>query len=623
MKRLSNMGLQKKSYIYVGSGLLAIIILVTLLSFQTINQSIDYVFQQRLVVAENMAQGIDDLVNHMRSEARYSASILGNAWQDNAGIPSFDELNTENNRIQYHLLTFHQMDVAVTSAFLDTQGKVLQMAPLIDGQVGLNKKEVTAVRSALDSGRILIEVEKALFTEESPTLSIVAPIIDEQEIMRGLLVVDVPGFPNAIGFGSQLQYWSTNYNLELIDNKGNVLIGDSNTTGNKKSQHWGAITALMQENPSGVAEHNEADDEQAHIVSFSLLNQVPWVVTVEQPKEKILELPMIILQRMLIAMGIALLIAIGLIWGFIRQIIRPIQTLATAAENFGTGNLQTEIPYMGEDEIGVLARNFERMRQQLNESLNEINLWNTELEHRVSEATREQKVLNEQLKQQNEERRNLLGKIITSQEEERRRIARELHDDLSQTLTGLVMNIATAEMLTNSDPKAAKKSLESIRLQTSEAVEEVRRLMRDLRPSLLDDLGLVPAISWYAENYIGPSGIEAKLEILGSDQRLSPSVEIVIFRVIQEAITNVVKHSQAKTVNIGINFSPSAISGSVEDDGIGFNVASLDDASPKGMGILGMQERIELLKGALTIESDPQIGGTRVYFEIPGEHNNE
>ncbi len=622
MNWLSHMGLQKKSYIYVGSGLLAIIILVTLLSFQTINQSIDYVSQQRLLVAENVARGIDELVSHMRTEAKYSAYILGNEWQDNADFVSFDQLKLENDRIQYHVLAFHQMDVVVTSALLDSKGNVLQMVPFVDGQVGQNKSGTLAISTALNSGQVFVEVGKALFTQENPTLSIVVPVTDEQEIIRGLFVVDVPGFPNAIGFGSLLQYWSTNYDLELIDNNGNVLIGGSNTVGNEKSRHWAEIEALMHEKPSGVAEHREDEQEKAHIVSFALLNQVPWAVTVEQPTEIILELPIIILQRMLIAMGIALLIAIGLIWGFTRQIIRPIQTLATMVEYFGTGNLQAEIPYMGEDEIGVLARNFEGMRQQLKESLDEINLWNKELEHRVNEAVGEQKVLNRQLQQQNEERRNLLGKIITSQEEERRRIARELHDDLSQTLTGLVINIATAEMLTNSDPKAAKKSLESIRLQTSEAVEEVRRLMRDLRPSLLDDLGLVPAISWYAENYIGPSGIEAKLEILGSDQRLSPSVEIVIFRVIQEAITNVVKHSQAKTVNIGINFSPSAISGSVEDDGIGFNIASLDQASSEGMGLLGMQERIELLKGTFTIESHPQKGGTRVYFEIPLEENS-
>ncbi len=499
MKWLSHMGLQKKSYVFVGSGLLAIIILVTLLSFETINQSIDYVSEQRLVVAENVARGIDELINHAHTEAVRSASILGNDWQDDTEFPSFDELSSENDRMQDHLLTFHQMDVAVTSAFLDTQGKVSQIAPFIDGHVGQDKNETLAIRTALDSMMVFIEVKKALFTEESPTLSFVVPVINEQEIISGLLVVDIPEFPSAIGFGSLLQYWSANYNLELIDNNGNVLVGGSNTISSGKSRHWDMIKVLMLEELSGVAEHHEDEEEKAHIVSFALLNMVPWAVTVEQPKEKILELPIIILQRMLIAIGVALLIAIGLIWGFTRQIIRPIQILATTAENFGTGNLQTEVPNMGQDEIGILARNFEHMRQQLNESLNEINFWNKELEHRVNEATREQKVLNAQLRQQSEERRNLLGKIITTQEEERRRIARELHDDLSQTLAGLVLDIATAEMLTNSEPETAKKRLESIREQTSEAVEEVRRLIRDLRPSLLDDLGLVPAIGWYAE----------------------------------------------------------------------------------------------------------------------------
>ncbi|MCH8329676.1 MAG: cache domain-containing protein, partial [Nanoarchaeota archaeon] len=114
------------------------------------------------------------------------------------------------------------------------------------------------------------------------TLSIVVPVTDEQEIIRGLLVVDIPGFPNAIGFGSLLQYWSANYNLELMDDSGNVLLGGPNTISNEKSRHWDEIIALMRENLSGVAEHREDEEGMAHIVSFALLNQVPWAVTVEQ-----------------------------------------------------------------------------------------------------------------------------------------------------------------------------------------------------------------------------------------------------------------------------------------------------------------------------------------------------
>ncbi len=616
MIRLANIGLRKKTFIYVGSGLLAIIIIVTLLSFQIINQSIDYVSQQRLVVAENVARGIDELVNHAHTEAVRSASILGNNWQDDTDFPSFDELHTENDRMQDHLLTFHLMDVDVTSAFLDTQGRVVQIAPFIDGHIGQNKNKALAIRTALDSRRVFIEVEKAIFTEESPTLSIVVPVINEQEIIRGLLVVDIPGFPNAIGFGSLLQYWSANYNLELIDNNGNMLIGGSNTISSEKSQHWDMIKVLMLENLSGVTGHYEDEEEKAHIVSFALLNMVPWAVTVEQPKETILELPTIILQRMLIAIGAALLIAIGLIWGFTRQIIRPIQTLATTVENFGTSNLQTEVPNMGHDEIGRLAQSFETMRRQLKYSLDEINQWNQELERRVEERTAELETLYEQLSQRDMERGDLLGKIITAQEEERRRIARELHDDISQTLTGLVMNLGSAENLIASDPVTARQALESLRHVASEAVKNTRRLMRDLRPSLLDDLGLVPAISWYVENYLAPAGVEANLEVLGLEERLPSAVEIALFRVVQEALTNITKHAQAKTANICLQFAPSAIVGDIEDDGIGFSIDKVRIERSEGMGLLGMGERIELLKGKLKVES--KLGkGTRVHFEIP------
>jgi signal transduction histidine kinase len=226
--------------------------------------------------------------------------------------------------------------------------------------------------------------------------------------------------------------------------------------------------------------------------------------------------------------------------------------------------------------------------------------------------------LYEQLRLRDKERGDLIGKIITAQEEERRRISRELHDDISQTLTGLVMSLGSAENLITSDPVAARQTLESLRHVTGEAVENVRRLIRDLRPSLLDDLGLVPAISWYVENYLAPAAVEAKLETSGMDEGIPPAAKIALFRVVQEAITNIVKHSQAKTARICLQFAPSAIVGDIEDDGIGFSVDTVHSGNNEGMGLLGMGERIELLKGKLEIESKPGKG-TRVHFEIPSQ----
>ena len=178
------------------------------------------------------------------------------------------------------------------------------------------------------------------------------------------------------------------------------------------------------------------------------------------------------------------------------------------------------------------------------------------------------------------------------------------------------MSIGSIEAIMTSNPTAAKRGLESLRQATSEAVENARRLIRDLRPSLLDDLGLVPAISWYVENYLDAAGVKAELQTSGLDKGLSSIIQIVLFRVVQEAITNIVKHAQANTAHIYLKFTPSAIAGSIEDDGRGFNADALHTENRQGIGLLGMEERIELLKGKLTIESKPGKG-TRIHFEIP------
>ena len=306
-----------------------------------------------------------------------------------------------------------------------------------------------------------------------------------------------------------------------------------------------------------------------------------------------------------ILMGIILSILMNFL--ILKAALQPLVTLQKTVEAVYRGDLTArvaEIP-MGDPLITHL-------RDALNSMLDEL-----------SSSYKQQGELSQQLRQREEERGDLLGKIITAQEEERRRVARELHDEVSQTLTGLVMSLGSAEALLVRDP-AVRQRLESLRGLTSEAVEEVRRLIQDLRPSLLDDLGLVAAISWYIENYLAPAGAKAELETQGFDQRLSPTVEITLFRVMQEAITNIIKHAQAKTVYIHLQHTDAAIAGSIKDDGVGFNVDTLSRERRRGItvGLLGMEERISLLEGKLNIES--QLGeGTHVHFVIPWQESND
>ncbi len=592
--------------------------LLTLLAVQVVNQSIDKLHQQRVAIVENVALGIDEVVLHIRAELVLSASILGVGWRDETSSPDQDQLALQRNRLQSHLSDFHQMDVTVFLAFLDEQGRILQVGPSLDDRLGQSLTGVSIINASLEDGQVHVETEEGILTGNRPSLSVSVPIRDDLGSFRGLLVTDIPAFASAIGFGSLLQGWATSYNLELLTDGGLLLASSAPGIATAESSHWQSIRSLWQEQQSGITEHSGDNGEEAHIVAFTHLAQIPWGVTLEQPEEEVLELPWVMGRRFFIAIGVMAVIAVALVWGFTRQIINPLGRLATAAQRFGSGDLETGITSMGRDEIGMLAESFETMRRQLKQSVDETRQWNQELELRVRQRTKELEGIHQQLSERDRERGDLLGRIITAQEEERRRIARELHDEVSQTLTGLVMSLGGAETLLARDPKAASERLESLRSLTSEAVDEVRRLIQDLRPSLLDDLGLTAAITWYAENHLSAIGVKTELETEGLDRRFPPTMEIALFRVVQEAITNIVKHAHAKTVRIRLQLSGSAIAGSIEDDGVGFDVDGLRRERGRGMavGLLGMEERIGLLDGELSIESQPGTG-TQIHFEIP------
>ncbi|MDP2728833.1 MAG: histidine kinase, partial [Dehalococcoidia bacterium] len=222
-----------------------------------------------------------------------------------------------------------------------------------------------------------------------------------------------------------------------------------------------------------------------------------------------------------------------------------------------------------------------------------------------------------ELQRKEEMRRQLLDKVILAQEEERKRISRELHDDVGQALTALVMNLGGIEESLPSKQGGLRGNLATIRDLASETLAAIRRLMLDLRPTLLDDLGLIPAISWYAENNLGRAHIRSQVEVVGfQGRRLPVQMETVLFRVIQEAITNIVKHSSATEAVIRLELVDGKVRAIMSDNGKGFEVGDKVHGYDSGLGLMGMQERVSLLGGSLRIDSQPGRG-TSLSLEIP------
>jgi signal transduction histidine kinase len=234
-------------------------------------------------------------------------------------------------------------------------------------------------------------------------------------------------------------------------------------------------------------------------------------------------------------------------------------------------------------------------------------------------------------------RGELFKKALAAQEDERKRIARELHDEVSQSLTALLYEAEDGLELDHLP--AIKKRLQSICELSQNTIDDVHKLMFDLRPSMLDQLGLIPALRWLSETRLEPKGVRVSVTTESNSEfpidetdfrRLSPDIETALYRVVQEAINNIARHAAARNVDINLNLSNGDAQVSIMDDGIGFDLTELSveaieeidskdqvlPATTRGLGLLGMQERIELLGGDLEISSEPG-NGTQIHIRVP------
>src|SRR5277367_969789 len=227
----------------------------------------------------------------------------------------------------------------------------------------------------------------------------------------------------------------------------------------------------------------------------------------------------------------------------------------------------------------------------------------------VSEAERRRAEKAEQ------ELRHLSNQLVRVQEEERKNISRELHDEVGQLLTGLRMELGT---LSHYNPdEEFRQRLESVKRLTEEALRSVRNLALLVRPSMLDDLGLKPALAWQVKEFSRRCGIPVSLNIEGNLDNLPEALRLCLYRAIQEAMTNCGKHADANQVTIIVKQDEAQVIASVHDDGRGFNAFS----QPPGLGLIGMTERVRALKGRMSVDSEPG-GGTSICVELPARFHS-
>lgn len=292
---------------------------------------------------------------------------------------------------------------------------------------------------------------------------------------------------------------------------------------------------------------------------------------------------------------VLLVLGLGLLFGLFwlplgaRRITRPIDRLVQAAAHLATGGEVVHVDGGTIQELQVLADSFNDMAQQIERS-------------RAGQ-------------------RRYVAMVTRSQEDERRRIARELHDGTVQALVAIGRRL---ELIAQHSRDAQTVSeLAAVRQQVSDAASEVRRFSRELRPLVLEDLGLVPALRYLSNQHAEQFGTPVNLTVRGSLRGLPPDQELVLFRIYQETLTNVSKHAQATRVDALLEVDAEGLSMEIADDGQGFEAttAPTDLAQRGHFGLMGIQERVQLLGGRLVIESTPGLG-TRVRIWLPHEAEN-
>lgn len=308
------------------------------------------------------------------------------------------------------------------------------------------------------------------------------------------------------------------------------------------------------------------------------------------------------LTRNLVTLGLITLLVFAVGWaGAHTLVLRPLEALLQAIRRFEAGDSGARVGRVnGGGELGRLAQAFDQM--------------SATIEARGKERDRSE----EALRQEQSARAALLDKTISAQEEERRRIARELHDETSQDLAALMLSLDTCALGLPDKGSSVDEHLQRAKTIAETMMTNIRRLINDLRPSLLDDLGLVPAILWYAEQRLKPLGITVSFQCDRMDARLSPSLETALFRITQEAITNVVRHAEATEVRVILEVDNREVYLAIQDNGTGFEVPvrGAGHAAHESLGLRGIQERAAMLGGGAEIRSTPGEG-TTLAVEIP------
>lgn len=446
-------------------------------------------------------------------------------------------------------------------------------------------------QAANASELIQASARHAMLTNDRENLQSIIDNVGRQSGVRGIYLVDTTGTAKMYRTGMTADPSPAQGDLGRLTSTSDatISVSQSRIYGNAEGEQILRYTDVVANELECYSCHDSAQSTLGALVTDFALTETNYQITSDLQGS--------------ITTGLVSLLAVVVAINFLlsRFVLGKLEQFKPVLQRFGQGDLSQRLTPRGDDEIGQLAARFNQMADGLETRARENAELYAELEHK--EAARAL----------------LLHKVIVAQEEEHKYLARELHDDFAQSLTALSVTVESAVQIIPAEMISVHERLARVQALTQETLMETSRWIQDLRPRMLDDLGLVPALRAYAEARFEGTATRVHIETKDLTQRLPPEIEITLFRVMQEALSNIAKHAHAHRVEVRLErYDNGMVVAHVQDDGIGFIPARYLQTQEglRGMGLLGMRERTVLLGGTLTIESTPGRG-TRLRIEAP------
>ncbi len=603
--------MQKKIIIAILLTVVVISLSLGVISTIAIRESIDHTMQHKLELSRIVAKNIDDLLSSSIKRL-YDISLSGtidlndNDWsaEREALKKAFDYsifsdglfILNRDNQVVYTYPSQHMQHADV-------------LAPQKTGRV-------------IEEGKPFISDIFTVEPSKKKLIHILVPLKNKNGVVAGVVGGEID--PSAQNFNEIIRSVPSEKNayMELVDSKGFVIASsDAKRVFTDQSEgHSQFLEKLITAKKPVITKCHRchtntmdpaaAGERSVDIMAFAPLETAHWSVSIVQPEDEIL-MPVTKMTKSFFAVSIIFIaIALMLAVGMSRSIVKPVHDLINATLKIAGGDMSKPVAFGGRDEIGQLSSSFEVMRVRLADSLDDLQKYNVALEHLVMERTRE--ISDSRLKI-----KELLKKVITSQEDERKRIARELHDVIMQDLAATLIKVDICRQYPES---ISVSKIDEIKQIIDKNLDNVYRIIKNLRPAILDDLGFEAAVRWLCDHHLEANGIHCYINVYNtiSDIALTPQDEIGLFRIIQEAIINIAKHAGAENIFVLLEIRQNNLIIEIEDDGCGFDLheAVLEHDSARGLGLLGMKERASFFAWDLKMCSAPGEG-TRINLKVP------